>query len=120
MSQVHKLVDVAEAKTFIEANWPNDPLLKAIALNLLDKLPAAQPAWIPADQHPELHMQKSENPDGSYISYEASAPVIALDQSGHICTVHYESGPLFQGWVDDRSRARDIAGWMPKPERISP
>lgn len=34
-----QLVDVSEAKTFIEANWPNDPLLRHIALNLLNKLP---------------------------------------------------------------------------------
>ena len=34
-----QLVDVKEAKTFIDANWPNDPLLKQIVFNLLDKLP---------------------------------------------------------------------------------
>ena len=34
-----QIVDVQEAKTFIDANWPNDPLLKQIAFNLLDKLP---------------------------------------------------------------------------------
>ena len=37
----NKLVDVIAAKSFIEANWPNDPLLKQIAFNLLDKLPRA-------------------------------------------------------------------------------
>lgn len=37
-----QLVDVSEAKTFIEANWPNDPLLRHIALNLLDKLPRVE------------------------------------------------------------------------------
>lgn len=36
-----QLVDVIAAKSFIEANWPNDPLLKQIAFNLLDKLPRA-------------------------------------------------------------------------------
>lgn len=34
-----QIVDVQEAKTFIDANWPNDPLLKQIVFNLLDKLP---------------------------------------------------------------------------------
>lgn len=39
MARNNQLVDVSEAKTFIEANWPNDPLLRQIALNLLDRLP---------------------------------------------------------------------------------
>lgn len=34
-----QIVDVQEAKNFIDANWPNDPLLKRIVFNLLDKLP---------------------------------------------------------------------------------
>jgi hypothetical protein len=39
MAKNNQLVDLNVAKTFIEANWPNDPLLRQIALNLLDKLP---------------------------------------------------------------------------------
>lgn len=39
MANENQIVDVSEAKTFIEANWPNDPLLKRIVSNLLDKLP---------------------------------------------------------------------------------
>ena len=39
MANENQLVDVSTAKTFIEANWPNDPLLKQIAFNLLNKLP---------------------------------------------------------------------------------
>ena len=39
MKTGRKLVDIAEAKSFIAANWPNDPLLRQIGLNLLDKLP---------------------------------------------------------------------------------
>lgn len=43
MAKNNQLVDVSEAKTFIEANWPNDPLLRHIALNLLDQLPRYEP-----------------------------------------------------------------------------
>ena len=39
MAQNNQLVDLSAARTFIEANWPNDPLLLHIALNLLEKLP---------------------------------------------------------------------------------
>lgn len=39
-----QIVDVQEAKTFIDANWPNDPLLKQIVFNLLDKLPKVDDA----------------------------------------------------------------------------
>lgn len=45
-----QFVDVSVAKTFIEANWPNDPLLKQIAFNLLDKLPRVEPEWIPVTE----------------------------------------------------------------------
>lgn len=37
-----ELVEIGEAKAFIEANWPNDPLLRQIVLNLLKKLPRAK------------------------------------------------------------------------------
>ena len=41
MDKNNHLVDVQTAKAFIDANWPNDPLLKQIAFNLLNKLPRA-------------------------------------------------------------------------------
>ena len=58
MANNNHLVDVREAKAFIDANWPNDPLLKRIVVNLLDKLPRADAApvdpgkweeWWPGD-----------------------------------------------------------------------
>ena len=39
MANNNHLIDVQTAKAFIAANWPNDPLLKQIVFNLLDKLP---------------------------------------------------------------------------------
>lgn len=36
-----KIISLRTAKSFVEANWPNDPLLKQIVLNLLEQLPAA-------------------------------------------------------------------------------
>ena len=118
MNQTHKLIDVVEAKTFIEANWPNDPLLKTIAMNLLDKLPAAEPRWFPADHLPELHLQKWEDPDEGWHSYEASAPVIGVDVNGTIREVHYEQGPVFCGWTDERCGNPKIVCWMPKPPHL--
>ena len=34
-----KLISLNVAKSFMDANWPNDPLLKQIVKNLLEKLP---------------------------------------------------------------------------------
>ena len=34
-----EFVSVVQAREYILANYPNDPLLKHIALNLLDQLP---------------------------------------------------------------------------------
>lgn len=34
-----EFVSVEQAREYIKANYPNDPLLKHIALNLLDQLP---------------------------------------------------------------------------------
>lgn len=42
MDKKRKLVDLEEAKVFIEANWPNDPLLRQIAINLLNQLPRVE------------------------------------------------------------------------------
>lgn len=36
-----KIISVRTAKGFVEGNWPNDPLLRQIAINLLTQLPAA-------------------------------------------------------------------------------
>lgn len=118
MSQPNKLIDVAEAKAYIEVNWPNDPVMKRIVTNLLDNLPAAVPDWISGDQAPELHLQKWTAPDGEQFQYEASAPVIGVDADGEFHEVRYESGPLFQGWIDQRNRKHKIACWIPKPPML--
>lgn len=34
-----EVIIVKEAKEYVTANYPNDPLLKRIVINLLDKLP---------------------------------------------------------------------------------
>lgn len=36
-----KIISMRTAKSFVEVNWPNDPLLRQIAINLLTQLPAA-------------------------------------------------------------------------------
>ena len=42
MEKKRKLVDLDDAKVFIESNWPNDPLLRQIAINLLNQLPRVE------------------------------------------------------------------------------
>lgn len=42
MEKKRTLVDIEEARNFIEANWPNDPLLRQIAFNLLNQLPRVE------------------------------------------------------------------------------
>lgn len=55
MKNNRQLVDIAEARSFIEANWPHDPLLRRIGLNLLDMLPRVEQRWIPVSEKlPEL------------------------------------------------------------------
>ena len=34
-----EVIDVKAAREYVSANYPNDPLLKHVALNLLDQLP---------------------------------------------------------------------------------
>ena len=41
MSKEIKLIEMQSAKKYIEANWPNDPLLRQIGINLLESLPEA-------------------------------------------------------------------------------
>lgn len=35
-----KIISMRAAKNYVDVNWPNDPLLKQIVLNLLEQLPA--------------------------------------------------------------------------------
>lgn len=37
-----EVIAVKEAKEYVAANYPNDPLLKSIVINLLDQLPKMQ------------------------------------------------------------------------------
>lgn len=39
-----QVIDVAAAKEYIQANYPNDPLLKTIATALIDALPKREVA----------------------------------------------------------------------------
>lgn len=60
MERNDQLVDLGQAEAFIEANWPNDPLLRQIAMNLLRKLPRveAKPAVIGALDSGDLISRK--------------------------------------------------------------
>ena len=47
MAQNNQLVDLSAARTFIEVNWPNDPLLRQIAFNLIDQMPRVDAVELP-------------------------------------------------------------------------
>lgn len=55
-----ELVEIGEAKAFIEANWPNDPLLRQIVLNLLKKLPRAKEQTKPATRADQIRAMSDE------------------------------------------------------------
>lgn len=113
----NQLVDVGAAKTFIEANWPNDPLLRQIATNLLDMLPKVESGWIPVTEGmPDTEQDHCMDEDGSRIVFEISDWLWGIDASGTQARVRYETGPLFQGWCDDHCKAYAITHWMPLPE----
>lgn len=40
MSKIKRYIDVDEGLAYIDSNFPNDPLLRAIGRNLLQQLPA--------------------------------------------------------------------------------
>lgn len=41
-----EVINVKEAREYVSANYPNDPLLKHVALNLLDQLPKVEMAEV--------------------------------------------------------------------------
>ena len=41
MAKEIKLIEMDAAKEYINTNWPNDPLLRQIGINLLESLPEA-------------------------------------------------------------------------------
>lgn len=73
MANENQLVDVSTAKTFIEANWPNDPLLKRIVFNLLDKLPRVDAAPIEHAKWEEWYPPKHMILTGEEMLYRCSA-----------------------------------------------
>ena len=42
MQAEKQMIDVSDAKDFIMANYPNDPLLRHIAVTMLDQLPKVE------------------------------------------------------------------------------
>lgn len=74
--------------------------------------------WIPvAEELPALHIDKYEEPDGSWMQVDVSGFQWVITASGHQTKARYETGPLFQGWVGEDSRTvRDVTHWMPLPE----
>lgn len=74
MEKNNQLVDVSEARTFIEANWPNDPLLRQIAFNLLDKLPRVEQKWIPEKNMPMTNADRIRAMSDEELAYWIMCP----------------------------------------------
>lgn len=112
-----QLVDLSAAKTFIDANWPNDPLLRHIVLNLLDRLPRVEPPkWIPVTERlPKTERECWEDEDGSKFVSDVSEWLWGIDADEMQVRVRYESGPDFRCWYDDNGTTYGITHWMPLP-----
>ena len=41
MAKEIKLIEMRSAREYVNTNWPNDPLLRQIGINLLESLPEA-------------------------------------------------------------------------------
>ncbi len=73
--------------------------------------------WIPvAERPPDLTLDTWIDEDGSVYDYEISAWVWGIDMNGMQDRVRYETGPVFQGWYNDRGTTYAITHWMPLPE----
>lgn len=60
---------------------------------------------------PALHIDSYEEPNGDMMQYEVSDMVWVVTASNNQTKAQYESGPLFQGWVDEYgATVRDILG----------
>lgn len=68
MENNNHLIDVQTAKAFIAANWPNDPLLKQIVFNLLDKLPTVDAVEV-------VHGMWDKYEDDKVIGYDAEGRI---------------------------------------------
>ena len=77
--------------------------------------------WIPVTERlPDLHTDEYEEPDGSWMQFEASDEKWVIDESGYQTRALYEAGVVFQGWVGEHGQTvHGVTHWMdlPKPPR---
>lgn len=74
--------------------------------------------WISVKERlPALHLDDYQEPDGSRMQFEVSEDQWVITKTGYQTKARYETGVVFQGWVDDfGGTIRDVTHWMPLPQ----
>ena len=114
-----EVICVKEGNDYIQANYPNDPLLKHVATNLLDQLPKAEiPRWIPVTE------RMPDTVGGSYLvaikykyafekefSYDTDVATYNPYEGGYI-------GGCWDTWNDwdEGQEHMEVTHWMELPE----
>lgn len=106
-----QVIDVASAKEYVQANYPNDPLLKAMANALLDSIPHIDvelPLWVKCNITGNVHQYGSDRHDALVLQEDGSIHYMNL-QNG--CgTMFPEEGYSFcfsDGSVPDLTKLDD-------------
>lgn len=121
-----KVIIVPEAKEYVDANYPNDPLLKALANAMLERLPSMDveepPRWIPVTvQLPEEHdsifarLYGTENWMTGMFR-QLSDDVIACYEYGDGSRVVMASRTRDGQWDMKTTAKATVTHWMPLPE----
>ena len=113
-----KLIELVKQgyNKYFNPNWAVD-FFAMIADHLIANGVTVQ-KWIPVkDELPVLHIDDYEEPDGSWMQVEISDFQWVFTATKYQTKARYESGPLFQGWVNERgSSVRNVTHWMLLPE----
>ena len=103
-----EMIDIPAAKEYVLTNYPNDPLLRTIALTLLDKLPKTnvgfgQSLWIPVTERlPEENDR-----------YLCNVKSFAFPGCSYHAILHYDK---HDGFREGNIYTDDVTHWMPLPE----
>lgn len=79
-----KVIDVKRAKEHIQGNYPNDPLLRAIANGLLENMPSIDvelPLWVKCNVTGTVHQYGADPHDALVLQEDGSIHYMNLQSS---------------------------------------